>query len=141
MNITKNFVKFKRSIYTSSYLFQFNNQIIVDVFDRKTKQDQKNISALYDTYKDCEYLKEETGYRVADRIFDIKRSFNHILDLGSSRGYVTRHLTKETVKKVTLLESAENLLVKFYYYFNLKKFIHKTRMRGGGLSRNIRIKD
>ena len=48
---------------------------------------------------------------MADRVFDVKRSFNKILDLGSSRGYVSKHLTKETVKKIIMLEMADKVLV------------------------------
>ena len=69
------------------------------------------MSALDPDYKNYEYLFDEVGFRVADRVFDIKRSFDKVLDLGCSRGYVAKHLTKETVKKLYMLEMADKLLV------------------------------
>ncbi len=61
------------------------------VFDRNTKKMQRNRIA---NESDGGWLKEEIGSRVADRIYDIKRSFNTIVDLGCQRGYVSKHLTK-----------------------------------------------
>jgi NADH dehydrogenase [ubiquinone] 1 alpha subcomplex assembly factor 5 len=72
------------------------------------------LSAIDKNYKNYEYLKDETGFRVADRVFDIKRTFNTILDLGCSRGYVSKHFTKETVKKVYMLDMCEKLLENAY---------------------------
>jgi hypothetical protein len=66
----------------------------MNIFDRNVKLIQRNKTALHPNYKDFDYVKEEIGARVADRIFDIKRSFNTILDLGCQRGYVSKHLTK-----------------------------------------------
>jgi hypothetical protein len=66
----------------------------LNIFDRETKRSQKNLTSLDANYKDYEYVKSEVGYRVADRVFDIKRSFDTILDLGCQRGYVSKHLTK-----------------------------------------------
>ena len=63
------------------------------VFDRNVKKMQRNRIASSDSDGGV-WLKEEIGHRVADRIFDIKRSFNNIVDLGSQRGYVVKHLTK-----------------------------------------------
>ena len=64
------------------------------VFDRETKKLQRNRTAHNSDYKVYDYLKEEVGYRVADRIFDVKRSFDQVLDLGCQRGFVSKHLTK-----------------------------------------------
>ncbi len=84
----------------------------MNVFDRNIKKIQKNLTAVDPDYKNYEYLFDEVGFRLADRVFDVKRSFDKILDLGCSRGYVSKHLTKETVKKVYMLEMAEKILVK-----------------------------
>jgi NADH dehydrogenase [ubiquinone] 1 alpha subcomplex assembly factor 5 len=84
----------------------------MNVFDRNIKKSQKNLTSIDPEYKNYEYLFEEVGYRVADRVFDVKRSFNRILDLGSSRGYVSKHLTKETVNKIIMLEMADKVLVR-----------------------------
>jgi NADH dehydrogenase [ubiquinone] 1 alpha subcomplex assembly factor 5 len=58
----------------------------LNVFDRETKRIQRIRTAIDPNYKDYEYVKAEVGYRVADRVFDIKRSFNTVLDLGCQRG-------------------------------------------------------
>ena len=65
----------------------------LDIFDRKVKKIQRNRIALDPNNADYDYIKSEVGYRVADRIFDIKRSFNTILDLGCQKGYVSKHLS------------------------------------------------
>lgn len=84
----------------------------MNVFDRNAKKAQRNLAAANREYKHSEYLHEEVGYRVADRIFDIKRSFDKILDISASRGYVSRNMTKETVKKIVMTEMADKLLVR-----------------------------
>ncbi len=68
------------------------------VFDRNTKKMQRNRIAVH---KEAGWLKEEIGGRVADRIFDIKRNFDTMIDLGCQRGYVSKHLSK--VKLILIL--------------------------------------
>ena len=41
-----------------------------------------------------DYLKEEVGYRVYDRVLDIKRHFETVVDLSAGKGYVGRNFTK-----------------------------------------------
>lgn len=62
-----------------------------------------------------DYVKEEVGYRLADRLFDIKRDFKSGVDLGGGRGYLTRHILAETCRNIkvydispTMLEQAES---------------------------------
>ena len=62
------------------------------IFDRNVKRMQRNRTLTDPNYKDYEYIKSDVGWRVADRVFDIKRSFDTVLDLGCQRGYVTQHL-------------------------------------------------
>lgn len=64
------------------------------IFDREAKRVQRNRTSFDPDYKHYEYVKSEVGYRVADRVFDIKRNFDTILDLGCQRGYVSKNLTK-----------------------------------------------
>ncbi len=66
----------------------------LDIFDRNVKKIHRNLTAVDPNNADYDYVKEEVGYRVADRIFDIKRTFNQICDLGCQKGYVSKHLTK-----------------------------------------------
>ncbi|XP_043232909.1 arginine-hydroxylase NDUFAF5, mitochondrial-like [Amphibalanus amphitrite] len=80
------------------------------IFDRKAKEHHRNTagqrldSSLYD------YVKEEVGWRVADRVFDIKRQFGTVLDLGCGKGYVLKHFDKDMVKKVVACEMSSSLL-------------------------------
>ena len=59
---------------------------------------------------DYDYLKEEIGFRVADRVLDIKRQLDACVDLGSGRGFVTRHLTGHSVRRIKALEMSEAVL-------------------------------
>ncbi|XP_071430810.1 arginine-hydroxylase NDUFAF5, mitochondrial-like [Pithys albifrons albifrons] len=62
--------------------------------------------------KSCEKrLRElQVGGRIADRVFDITRTFPLALDVDSGRGCIAQHLTKETVEKLTQVDVAENAL-------------------------------
>ncbi|NXN68402.1 NDUF5 hydroxylase, partial [Himantopus himantopus] len=79
-------------------------------FDRRLKRKQKNWAALQAEPAKCDYLREEVGGRIADRVFDIPRTFPLALDVGSGRGYIAQHLTKETVEKLIQVDIAENAL-------------------------------
>nr|DBA27088.1 TPA: hypothetical protein GDO54_011267 [Pyxicephalus adspersus] len=80
---------------------------VFNVFDRNMKRKQKNWASLQDNVQDCDYLKEEVGARIADRVFDVARQFSFALDLGSGRGYVSHNLTKETVEKFVQADVSE----------------------------------
>jgi NADH dehydrogenase [ubiquinone] 1 alpha subcomplex assembly factor 5 len=74
-------------------------------------------------HSDGGWLKEEIGHRVADRIFDVKRTFDTIVDLGCQRGYVTKHLSKVAIKNC--LENLEkNKLIEFTFQGNGEKNLH-----------------
>ncbi|XP_044865391.1 arginine-hydroxylase NDUFAF5, mitochondrial isoform X1 [Mauremys mutica] len=57
-----------------------------------------------------DYLREEVGGRVADRVFDITRTFPLALDVGCGSGYIAQYLNKETVEKLFQVDMAENAL-------------------------------
>lgn len=57
-----------------------------------------------------DYLKEEVGSRIADRVYDIARDFPLALDIGCGRGYIAQHLDKETVGKIFQTDIAEHAL-------------------------------
>lgn len=57
-----------------------------------------------------DYLKEEIGYRLADRVFDIKREFQAAADLGCNRGFLSRHILAESVKHLTLCDISPTML-------------------------------
>ncbi|XP_022824267.1 arginine-hydroxylase NDUFAF5, mitochondrial [Spodoptera litura] len=84
----------------------------MNIFDRKAKALQRERSARREDYHLAEYIKEEIGWRTADRILDIKRVFKNAVELGASRGYVSRHLLPDSVEKVTLCDTSQTHLDK-----------------------------
>ncbi|GLV31468.1 uncharacterized protein CBL_07230 [Carabus blaptoides fortunei] len=57
-----------------------------------------------------DYIKDDVGYRLADRIFDIKRKFKRAADIGCSRGYVSKHIVPESVEELILCDTNERNL-------------------------------
>ncbi|XP_050431646.1 arginine-hydroxylase NDUFAF5, mitochondrial [Adelges cooleyi] len=82
------------------------------VFDRKAKVLQKQRSALAEDSSVYEYLKDEVGYRLSDRLFDIKRQFNLVVDLGCGYGHVSKHISIDNVKELIMCDVCEEILDK-----------------------------
>ncbi|NWS67048.1 NDUF5 hydroxylase, partial [Crotophaga sulcirostris] len=90
------------------------------LFDRRLKRKQKNWAALQAGRAACEYLREEVGPGGRRRRGEASltrphprfppRTFPLALDVGSGRGYIAQHLTKETVEKLIQVDIAENAL-------------------------------
>ncbi|XP_052506962.1 arginine-hydroxylase NDUFAF5, mitochondrial isoform X2 [Budorcas taxicolor] len=81
-----------------------------NIFDRDLKRKQKNWAARQPELMKFDYLKEEVGSRIADRVYDIARDFHLALDVGCGRGYIAEHLNKEAVGKFFQTDIAENAL-------------------------------
>ncbi|TNN61486.1 NADH dehydrogenase [ubiquinone] 1 alpha subcomplex assembly factor 5 [Liparis tanakae] len=82
----------------------------VNVFDRQMKKRQKNWSAsLRDGHK-YDYLRDEVGSRVADRVYDIARTFPLALDIGSGKSHIAEHLSKDVVERLVLTDVSEEAL-------------------------------
>ena len=92
----KNSLNNSNKICTYFYSSSSSSSSSFNIFDRDLKKRQRNQTAADPNYTDYEYVYSEVGSRVADRVFDIKRTFNNILDLGCNRGHVSKHLTKVT---------------------------------------------
>ncbi|KAK6183013.1 hypothetical protein SNE40_010569 [Patella caerulea] len=82
----------------------------MNVFDRKAKRIQRNRTALMPDYQLYNYVKDEVGYRLADRISDINRKFGVALDLGCGRGHVSKHIYSDMVSTLYQCELAEQVL-------------------------------
>jgi len=80
------------------------------VFDRGTKLLQRERAAAMEDRDTYDFLKEEVGYRLSDRVLDVARRLEVAVDLGSGRGWVTRHLMSESVGKLTAIELSPGLL-------------------------------
>lgn len=83
---------------------------VMNIFDREAKLKQKERAGRLEDVDVYDYLKGEIGYRLADRIFDIKRTFKCALDLGCSRGYVAKHVISESVEKLIMCDSSQAYL-------------------------------
>lgn len=101
------------TVLRSSLIFTPSRQYcvpVVNIFDRNVKRLQRERAAKRDDVQLYDYIKEEVGYRISDRIFDVKRQFQNAVDLGASRGYVTNHVLGETVAKLTAVDLSPTML-------------------------------
>uniref|UniRef100_A0A0K8UTA6 Putative methyltransferase C20orf7, mitochondrial n=1 Tax=Bactrocera latifrons TaxID=174628 RepID=A0A0K8UTA6_BACLA len=81
-----------------------------NIFDRNAKRLQKERAALNPDVELYDYLKEEVGFRLADRIIDIKREFTNAADIGCSRGFLSKHIMAESVRHLTLCDTSPTML-------------------------------
>lgn len=82
----------------------------LDVFDRKAKTLQRDWAAKIKDGHVYDYIKNEIGDRVADRVYDITRTFSNCVELGCGKGHVTKHLGKENVKMVYQCDISSKML-------------------------------
>ncbi|KYM81311.1 hypothetical protein ALC53_08219 [Atta colombica] len=80
----------------------------MNVFDRNAKLLQRERAAKDANVQLYDYIKDEVGDRLADRIFDIKRKFGRVLDLGCGRGHVSKRILKGVRVKKEVIDE-ENL--------------------------------
>lgn len=74
------------------------------VFDREMKRKQRNWAVRQPDFQAAQYLKEEIGWRVADKVFDLTKFNPLVLDIGCGVGYITPHLIKENVGKIIQID-------------------------------------
>ncbi|XP_076463601.1 arginine-hydroxylase NDUFAF5, mitochondrial-like [Babylonia areolata] len=72
-------------------------ETVMNVFDRKAKRVQRDRSALAEDHEVYDYIKDEFGYRLSDRICDIKRKFGVAVELGCGKGFVSRNIYSDMV--------------------------------------------
>ncbi|KAH7710158.1 methyltransferase [Aphelenchoides avenae] len=82
----------------------------VKVFDRRTKQLQRDRAARAENFDVFQYVKEEVGYRVADKVFDLTRFNDVCLDLGCGGGHIGPHLIKENVGMLIQCDMSEEMV-------------------------------
>lgn len=109
----RKFINFIRIQHISSKftLNQISNpSSSIYIFDRHTKSLQRERALKAKDVSVYDYLKDEIGYRLADRVYDIKRKFALAADLGCSRGYVSKHLSPDSIEELILCDmNKENL--------------------------------
>ncbi|KAH0953154.1 hypothetical protein HN011_006825 [Eciton burchellii] len=82
----------------------------MNIFDRHAKLLHRERAAKDADVHLYDYIKDEVGYRLSDRIFDIKRKFDRVLDLGCGRGYVSKRILSEYVKELMLVDMSPSFL-------------------------------
>ncbi|XP_060862655.1 arginine-hydroxylase NDUFAF5, mitochondrial [Metopolophium dirhodum] len=115
MNILRKLVtnaKPKLFIRKLATLKTANEPTPMTVFDRKAKVIQKQRAAIAEDSSVYEYIKEEVGYRLSDRLFDIKRQFNLVVDLGCGYGHVSKHISIDNVKELIMCDVCQEILNK-----------------------------
>ncbi|XP_043289190.1 arginine-hydroxylase NDUFAF5, mitochondrial [Venturia canescens] len=99
-----------RALSSSSSCLHLQRDSVMNVFDRNAKLLQRERAARASNVKLYDYLKDEVGYRLADRIFDIKREFKTALDLGCGRGHVAKNILRESVEKLILIDMCSSFV-------------------------------
>ncbi|CAF3560430.1 unnamed protein product [Rotaria socialis] len=102
-------INFNRQLSISHKYFQ-RPETLPNVFDRKTKLKQRERTCLDPDYKIYSYVHERVAQSLVDRIFDIKRTFESALDFGCGRGLTASELTKDVVKRITMIDSSSLML-------------------------------
>nr|XP_020516097.2 arginine-hydroxylase NDUFAF5, mitochondrial-like [Labrus bergylta] len=82
----------------------------MNVFNREMKKRQKNWAASLQDGHHYDYLRDEVGSRVADRVYDIARTFPLALDIGGGKSHIAEHLNKEVVERLFLTDISERSL-------------------------------
>ncbi|XP_014481555.1 PREDICTED: NADH dehydrogenase [ubiquinone] 1 alpha subcomplex assembly factor 5 [Dinoponera quadriceps] len=82
----------------------------MNVFDRNAKLLHRERAARDTEVKLYDYIKDEVGDRLSDRIFDIKRKFSRALDLGCGRGHVSKRILSESVEELVLTDMSPSFL-------------------------------
>lgn len=75
--------------------------------------DVENLNFREDV-ENYDYVKEEIGFRLSDRLFDIKKEFENGVDIGGGRGFLTRHILAETVKNLKVYDISQTMLDQVY---------------------------
>ncbi|XP_058795168.1 arginine-hydroxylase NDUFAF5, mitochondrial isoform X2 [Phymastichus coffea] len=102
--------RIKRQISISKTVLALPPNSVMYVFDRNSKLLQRERAAQAPDVNVYDYIKDEVGYRLSDRIFDIKRKFKRALDLGCGRGYISKYILKESVDELVLADLSPSWL-------------------------------
>ncbi|CAO0793387.1 unnamed protein product [Mucor circinelloides] len=101
----------RRSIVTTTQRHYATAPQAFQVFNREAKKLQKDRAAMnVEESRTVDYLKDEIAARVADRLLDINRDFDTVVDLGSGCGHIVKHATKDMMKKLIMCDMSEQSL-------------------------------
>nr|CAG8506860.1 5593_t:CDS:10 [Entrophospora candida] len=100
---------FKNIYTTTSRNFSTPSNFLV--FNRETKRIQKNRAAIdVESSRQVDYLKDEIASRLVDRLLDIKRKFDTVVDLGSGSGHIIKYVDKDLMNKLIMCDTSEKML-------------------------------
>ncbi|XP_076686764.1 arginine-hydroxylase NDUFAF5, mitochondrial [Andrena cerasifolii] len=99
-----------RSIFTGTSNCALPADSVMYVFDRNAKRLQRERAAQASDANLYDYIKDEVGYRLSDRVFDIKRKFKRALDLGCGRGHVSKHILPDYVEELILTDACSSFV-------------------------------
>jgi len=83
------------------------------IFDRNAKRLQRDRAALRDAgerSRVVDYVRDDVANGMMERLMDIKREFNAVLDLGSGPGHFSKLLLPDKAKKAILYDSSKATL-------------------------------
>ncbi|GAB1606615.1 arginine-hydroxylase NDUFAF5, mitochondrial-like [Argonauta hians] len=92
--------------------FATQKPLIMNVFDRKTKRLQRERTSYNLDQNKYEYVKDVVGFRLADRVCDVKRKFETALDLGCGYGHVSKCIYNDMVGILYQCDISEGVLLK-----------------------------
>uniref|UniRef100_A0A183GPN8 Arginine-hydroxylase NDUFAF5, mitochondrial n=1 Tax=Heligmosomoides polygyrus TaxID=6339 RepID=A0A183GPN8_HELPZ len=76
------------------------------------KRRQRDWAARQPEFEDAQYLKEEIGWRIADRVFDLTKFNPLALDIGCGVGNIAPHMIKENVGTLIQCDMSEEMVSK-----------------------------
>jgi NADH dehydrogenase [ubiquinone] 1 alpha subcomplex assembly factor 5 len=89
------------------------------IFDRAAKVLQKDRAASYENGErsvTVDYLRNEVAERMMERLDDIKRKFDTLLDLGAGAGHFAKLLEKDKVRQCIMVDSSGTRHVTSNYF-------------------------
>lgn len=82
----------------------------MNIFDRKAKLLQRERAARSPDADLYDYIKEEVGFRLSDRVFDIKRQFKLAADISCGRGFISKHILADSVDHLIMCDMSPTQL-------------------------------
>ncbi|KAG8835906.1 hypothetical protein FRB91_008391 [Serendipita sp. 411] len=90
---------------------QFNQSYVV--FDRNAKRLQRDRAAAKNDgadHRTVDYLRNEVAERMIERLLDVKRKYESVLDVGAGPGHFSRLIESKLTNKILMLEMSERSL-------------------------------
>lgn len=99
-----------RCIIYHKNISPYSTSTVINVFDGQCKALQRERAFQAEDVQLFDYLKDEIGSRVADRLFDVSRKFENVVDLGCGRGHFAKHVTSDCVGTLHLCDVGHTVL-------------------------------